>query len=464
MKINNLCTFSLIASIVFQSCTSTDEKQAAMKFDPIPVEYPVTLKNDSISDNYHGTIVADPFRWLEVDTAEDVKAWVEAQNKTTFGYLEKIPFREKIKNRLTDIFNYPRYSSPFRVGEYYFFYKNDGLQNQAVIYYQKGLDGTPEVFLDPNKMSEDGTAAVSLLGASKDNRFMAYSINMSGSDWQNIYVIEIATGRKLDDELKWVKFSGAAWKDDGFYYSRYDEPAKGSELSGKNEFHKVYYHKLGTPQSKDLLVFSDSKYPLRYYGSETTEDEQFLIISVSQGTDGTELYCKDLSAGQKDFTRIFEGFDDNANVINSYNGKLIVQTDKDAPNQRVIIIDPKNPSPDKWQTLVGEKSDLLQSVTTSGGKLFLSYLKDVTTNTFQFNMEGVQEREIEFPALGSAGGFGGKKDDSVVFYSFTSFVYPPTIYKYDIASGKSDLFRSSEVKFNPADYETKQVLDRKSVV
>ncbi|MFM7078847.1 MAG: prolyl oligopeptidase family serine peptidase, partial [Bacteroidota bacterium] len=437
--------------------TKKNEENADMQYPAIPVSYPETLADDSIKDNYHGTDVNDPFRWLENDTAADVKAWVEAQNKVTFDYLDKIPFRSQIKSRLTEIFNYPRYSSPFRVGEYYFFSKNDGLQNQAVVYFQKGLEGKPEVFLDPNTMSADGTAAISLLGASKDGKYMAYSTNMAGSDWQVIQVMEIATKTKMNDELKWVKFSGAAWKGDGFYYSRYDEPKKGQEYSGKNEFHKVYYHKIGTPQSADQLVYSDAKFPLRYYGAETTEDERFLIINVSQGTDGAELHVQDLSKGQKDFTMIFNGFEDNASVINNIGDKLCVQMDKDAPNQKIVLIDPANPDEKQWQTLVPEQKDLLQGAGTAGGKLFLSYLKDVTTKTFQYSLDGKMEREISFPTLGTASGFGGKVDDKVLFYSFTSFVYPPTVYKYEIASGKSEVFRSSEVKFNPEDYETKQV-------
>jgi prolyl oligopeptidase len=438
------------------SCSQNSEQEETA-FSPIEVSYPVTQKDTGITDDYHGTLVADPYRWLEYDTASNVAEWVTAQNKVTFGYLEKIPFRDKIKSRLTEVFNYPRYSSPFRVGDYYFFYKNDGLQNQAVIYYQKGLDGQPVVFLDPNKMSEDGTAAVSLLGASKDARFMAYAINQSGSDWQQINVIEIASLRKLDDELNWVKFSGAAWKGDGFYYSRYDAPPKGKEFSSKNEYHKIYYHRIGTPQSADELIYEDKKFPLRYYGAETTEDERFLIINVAQGTDGTELYCKNLSKGQKDFTLIFEGFDDNAGVINNDGDMLLVQTDRDAPNQKVVAIDPANPAKENWVTIIPETENLLQGAATAGGKLFVSYLKDVTTHTYQYDLKGKMEHEIQFPALGTASGFSGKVEDKIIFYSFTSFVYPPTIYKYDITSGKSEVFRKSEVKFNPEDYETKQV-------
>ena len=444
-------------ALLFASCGSGDKKETAQVFPPIPVTYPETFRDTTVFDDYHGTRVADPYRWLEFDTAANVEAWVTAQNEVTFGYLSKIPFREKIKARLTDIFNYPKYSSPFRVGEYYFFQKNDGLQNQAVIYYQKGLAGEPKVFLDPNKMSEDGTAAVSLLGASKDNKYMAYAINQSGSDWQQINIMEIETLKKLDDQLNWVKFSGAAWKGDGFYYSRYDEPVKGKEFSNKNEFHKVFYHKIGTPQSADQLVFEDRKFPLRYYGAQTTEDERYLIIYVSEGTDGTEMYCKDLNSNQKDFTMIFKGFEDNAAVINNVGDKLLVQTDKGAPNQKVVLLDPKNAAETAWQVVLAERAELLESASTAGGKLFATYLKDVTTRAYQYSLDGKNETEIKLPTLGTAGGFGGKMDDKEIFYTFTSFTYPPTIYKYDLASGKSDVFRKSEVKFNPDDYETKQV-------
>ncbi|MCB0849900.1 MAG: S9 family peptidase, partial [Bacteroidetes bacterium] len=324
------------------------------------LKYPETKKVDQ-KDNYFGTIVEDPYRWLEYDTAQDVKDWVTEENKVTFGYLEKIPYREKIKQRLTEIYNYPKYSSPFRAGDYYFFSKNDGLQNQSVIYYQKGMDGTPEVFIDPNKLSTDGTAAVTLLGFSKDKKYVAYAVNQSGSDWQTIQVMEVATKKLLDDKLEWVKFSGASWKNDGFYYSRYDAPPHGKELSQKNEYHKIYYHKLGDPQSKDQLIYENKNKPLRYYGAATTEDERFLLIYVSEGTDGTEIYCKDLDSGQKDFTMLFKGFDDNYMVLNNDGDKLLVQTDADAPNQRVILVDPKNPSKENWKDIIPEKKDLLQS-------------------------------------------------------------------------------------------------------
>ncbi|HEX5001508.1 MAG TPA: prolyl oligopeptidase family serine peptidase [Bacteroidia bacterium] len=444
-------------ALFLASCGNPKKEEANTGFPVIPVSYPETAKDTTVVDDYHGTRVADPYRWLEYDTAANVEAWVAAENKVTFDYLSAIPFREKIKARLTEIFNYPKYSSPFRVGEYYFFQKNDGLQNQSVIYYQKGLDGEPQVFLDPNTMSADGTAAITLLGESKDNKYMAYATNQSGSDWQQINVMEIATRKKLDDQLNWVKFSGAAWQGDGFYYSRYDEPVKGKEFSNKNEYHKICYHKIGTPQSADKLIYENKNFPLRYYGAQTTEDEHYLIIYVSEGTDGTELYCKDLKAGQKDFTMVFKGFDDNATVINNIGDKLIVQTDKGAPNQKVILLDPKHSEEASWETLLPEKDDLLQSVGTAGGKLYATYLKDVTTRAYQYDMSGKQEQEINLPTLGTASGFSGKMDDKELFYTFTSFTYPTTIYKYDIATGKSDVFRKSDVKFNPEDYETKQV-------
>ncbi|HRC16614.1 MAG TPA: prolyl oligopeptidase family serine peptidase [Bacteroidia bacterium] len=437
---------SIIISCKPATETATSEK----------LTYPVTAKSDQI-DDYFGVKVSDPYRWLENDTAEDVKKWVTEENKVTFGYLEKIPFRNKIKERLTDIFNYPKYSNPFRAGEYYFFSKNDGLQNQSVIYYQKGLDGKPEVFLDPNTMSSDGTAAVSLLGFSKDKKYVAYAINQSGSDWQTIYVMEVATKKLMSDKLDWVKFSGASWKDNGFYYARYDAPPKGKEFSQKNEYHKIYYHRLGDTQDKDVLVYENKNKPLRYYGASVTEDERFLIIYVSEGTDGTEMYYKDLQSNQKDFGLLFAGFEDNYSVINNIGDKLLVQTDAGAPNQRVVLVDPKNPKKENWKDVIPEKPELLESAATGGGKLFVSYLKDVTTHVYQYSLEGNLEHEIALPALGSAFGFSGDKDDALIFYTFTSFTYPPTIYKYNIASGKSDIWQKSDVKFNPDEYETKQV-------
>jgi prolyl oligopeptidase len=419
--------------------------------------YPKTEKVDQ-SDDYFGTKVNDPYRWLENDTAASVGKWVEAQNLVTNAYLEKIPYRQTIKKRLTEIMNYPRYSSPFRAGDYYIFSKNDGLQNQSVVYVQRGLNGEPKVLIDPNKLSEDGTAAISLTGISKDKKYLSYSLNRAGSDWQEIQVIEIATQRKLDDQLKWVKFSGTAWQGDGFYYSRYPEAVKGKELSNKNEHHKVYYHRLGESQDQDRLVYEDPANPLRLLNAQTTEDERFVILSVSEiGKDGSEVYYQDRKQGNQPFKLLLKGFEYERDVIENVGDQLLVKTNEDAPNNRLILVNPAQPQKVNWKTIVLEKPELLERAATAGGKLFASYLKDVTTRVYQMSLDGKVERTISLPALGTASGFGGNFDDKEVFYSFTSFAFPPTIYKYNIASGVSEVFRKSEVKFNPGDYVTKQV-------
>lgn len=418
--------------------------------------YPVTKKVDQV-DDYFGTKVADPYRWLEDDNAEDVKAWVTAENAVTFGYLDKIPFRPKIKARLTEIFNYPRYSSPFRVGEFYFFAKNDGLQNQSVYYVQKGLDGAPEVFIDPNALSPDGTVRVGILGPSMNDKYVAISRGEAGSDWSEIRVMDIATKTELPDRIMWNKFSGAAWQGDGFYYSGYDKPAAGEELQAKNEFQKVFYHKLGDPQEKDALVWEDKDHPLRYVGAGTTEDEKWLILGVSEGTSGSEVYVRDLTKKGAPFVMLVKGFEFDASPFEVVEGRFLVHTNVDAPNFRVVAIDPKNPAKENWQTVIPEKPEVLSGAGTAGGYLFCNYLKDANTKIYQHKLDGTLVREIELPALGTAGGFGGKRDEKILFYTFTSFTYPQTIYKFDPATGASEVFRASEVKFDPSAYETKQV-------
>jgi prolyl oligopeptidase len=421
-----------------------------------PVKYPITKKIKQI-DTYFGTLVSDPYRWLENDTTAETKEWVEAQNKVTFDYLSRIPYREKIKKRLTDLVNYARFSSPFRAGEYYFFWKNDGLQNQDVIYYQKDLDGLPEVFINPNKLSPDGTVSIDLIGFSKDRKYVATSLQRAGSDWQELHVMEIATRRELPDTVRWAKFTGAAWKDDGFYFSRYDAPAKGQELTQRNAYQKIYYHRLGDPQSKDRLVHEDKAHPLRYFNAQTTNDERFLILYISKGTDNWDVYCRDFKDKDPRFKPLFTGMSSKSSVVDNLDGRLIVHTNMDAPNFKVVLLDPKNPSKKNWHALVPEKQNVLESVQTAGGKLFANYLKDASTRVVQYDTTGAPEREIQLPAIGMARGFAGEKDDTVLFYAFTSFTFPSTIFRYNVGSGESTVYKKPGIKFKSENYETKQV-------
>ncbi|MBC7362488.1 MAG: S9 family peptidase [Candidatus Aminicenantes bacterium] len=418
--------------------------------------YPQTKKVDQV-DDYFGTKVADPYRWLEDDNSEETKKWVEEQNKVTFAFLEKIPYREKIRQRLKDIYNYPRMSQPIRAGEYYFFYKNDGLQNQSVIYIQKGLDGQPEVFIDPNQLSPDGTIRINLAGFSPDFRYVAISRSEAGSDWSEIRVMEIATRQELPDRIQWVKFSGASWYKDGFFYSGYDKPAPGEELKARNEYQKVFYHKLGQPQEKDVLVYEDKEHPLRYFNLGVTEDQKYAILEVSAGTSGNELYWRDLSQKNSSFKLLIPGFANDSEVIDNLGDKFLVRTNIDAPNYRLVLVDPKHPAKENWKDILSEKSEVLTAAVTAGGYLFGIYLQDAHTRVYQYTPEGNFIREVELPAIGTASGFGGWRDDKFIFYTFNSFNYPPTIYKYDLATGKSEIFARQEVKFNPEDFEVKQV-------
>lgn len=431
--------------------TTQNETQNPM----MELTYPET-KTVDVEDEYFGTKVKDEYRWLELDTAADVKEWVVEQNKVSFGYLEKIPYRKDIEKRYTELFNYPKLSSPFKVGDYYLFYKNDGLQNQSVIYIQEGLDGEPEVFLDPNQMSKDGTTAITISGVSKDKKYVTYNKSDAGSDWVEIHVMEVATKKKMPDVLTWVKFSGASWWKDGFFYSRYPAPEKGSELSGNNQFHSVYYHKLGTDQSEDKLVYEDKQNPNYYHFGGVTEDRKYFILYAQPGTDGFATYYKDLEA-DSDFIPLFEGFSNKSGVVKHLDGKFLVRTDIDAPNYRVIEVDLENPEKENWKDIIPETDNLLQSVSTGGGKLFADYLEKATTRIYQMDYDGSNKKAIELPGLGSAGGFNGEENDKTLFYAFTSFTYPNTIFKFDVETGKSEQFYKAPLKFNPEDYVEKQV-------
>jgi prolyl oligopeptidase len=448
---NKILTLTLIFMLAFLPAC---QKQAGESQEQLT--YPVSKKIDHV-DDYFGTIVEDPYRWMEDDTSEEVKSWVEEQNVITFSYLEKIPFREKIRQRLTELYNYPKQSSPRKAGERYFFNKNDGLQNQSVIYIQRGLDGEPEVFIDPNELSPDGTVRVGLTGFSKDNKYVTVSKSESGSDWRELRVMEIATKKELDDHLKWLKFAWASWYGDGFFYSGYDKPEEGRELTEANKFQKIFYHKLGDPQEKDALIYEDTKHPLRYKNVRLTEDKKFLFLNISEGTHGNELYYKEPAKKDMDFQPLFQGFEFDSYVIDNVGDKLLVNTNTDAPNYKIILMDPKNPGKENWLTIIPEQPEVLNSASTAGNSLFCTYLKDASTHVFQYDLSGNLVREIQLPALGTARGFGGKREDKILFYTFTSFTSPQTIYKYEIANGNSEVFHKTEVPINPEDYMAKQV-------
>ena len=421
------------------------------------ITYPETKKVDTI-DNYHGTQIADPYRWLEDDHSPATKAWVDAQNKVTENYLSNIPFRAEIRKRLEELWNYPKNGAPTKHGNYYYFFKNDGLQNQSILYRSATLGGAPEVFLDPNKLSAAGTTALGSMSFSKDGKHFAYLLSKAGSDWQEGFVMDVETRQLLSDKLEWVKFSGLSWKGNGFYYSRYDKPDEQNKLSQKNEFQKVYYHRLGDPQEKDELIYVDKEHPLRNAGVDVTEDERFLILSTSEGTSGRELWFRDLqNPAQKEFTLLVKGFANEPDVIDNDGDKLLVRTNHNAPNYKIVLIDPANPAEANWKVIVPEKKEALQGVGLAGGKLFLSYLKDASTRVYQYDYKGKLEHEVKLPGLGTASGFGSKKEDKEFFYTYTSFITPPAVYKYEVATGVSTLYNKAEVKFNPAEYETKQV-------
>ena len=422
------------------------------------LQYPTTKKGETVED-YHGTKVADPYRWLEDDNSEETKAWVQAQNKVTFDYLATLPQRDKIKKRLEELWNYPRYSSPSKKNEYYYFYKNDGLQNQAVLYRQKGLNGKPEEFLNPNTLNKEGIAALGSTSFSKSGKYFAYSVAVAGSDWQEGYIMETATKKMLTDKIRWIKFSGFSWKgDEGFYYSGYDQPDEKTKLSKQNQNHKVIFHKLGTDQSQDELIYQDKEHPLRYHGAGLTEDKRFLILQVSEGTSGAEIWYWDLQDPTQDkFNLLIKGFTTEPDVIDNYSSRLLVRTNDGAPNYKVVLIDPKNPGKENWKTIIPEKEEALQGVGTAGGYMFASYLKDASTKVYQYSYNGDMVREIKLPGIGSAGGFGGEKEDKEFFYTFSSFSTPPSIYRYNIATGESVLFRKTEVKIKTDDFVTEQV-------
>jgi prolyl oligopeptidase len=441
----------LLTAVLF-ACKQEPKKIA------IAVDYPETNKVETV-DTFFGTEVKDPYRWLEDDMSEETADWVKRQNVTTFGYLDKIPFRKELKERLESLWNYEKLGAPFKEGDYTYFYKNSGLQNQYVIYrYKTGDDpSSATIFLDPNTFKEDGTISLGGLSFSDDGKTAAYAISEGGSDWRKVLVMNTETKELIEDTIIDVKFSGLSWKgNEGFYYSSYDKP-KGSELSAKTDQHKLYFHKLGTPQSSDKLVYGGTAAEKhRYVGGYVTEDNKYLLVSASTSTSGNKLFIKDLDKPNSGFVTILDHTDSDTGLIENVGSKLYLSTNLDAPNKKIVTVDAANPSPENWVDFIPETEHVL-SPSSGGNYIFAEYMVDAVSKVFQYNLDGNLIREVELPGIGSVGGFGAKKEETELYYSFTNYVTPGSIYKFDIESGTSELYRKPEIDFNPDDYESKQV-------
>jgi len=445
-----------ICFLVFAFAISNLNAQIIERMEQPILAYPDT-KMEKVEDDYFGTKVQDPYRWLENENSKATKDWVIAQNKVTNFYLDRLASKELIANRLEELMNYPKVSSPIKAGDNYFFDKNNGLQNQSVIYIQKGREGEPKVFIDPNKVNPEGTTSISIASISDDNKYAVINRSDAGSDWSTFTIRDIATGRELDDKLSWIKFSSASWDTNGFYYSRYPEPNGGSEFSATNSNHMVYYHEIGTKQIEDKLIYENKSNPNLYHWTSVTEDNKYLILYAATGTNGYECYFMDLNHKENGFKALFTGFENKSSVVDHVNGMFLVHTDLDAPNYKLIAIDPNNSSPSNWKEVIPEKEHLLESVSSGGGKFYANYLEKACNRIYEMEYGSSTAVEIKLPGAGTVGGFSGKKDYQTLFYGYTSFNYPYTIFEYDIASGESKVFYKPELKFNPDDFESKQV-------
>ena len=426
----------------------------------MPIAYPRTETIHQV-DTYDTLQVSDPYRWLEDDRSPATEDWVRQQNAVAFAYLDQLPARAGFKARITQLLNYPRLSQPEQKGEWLLFSGNSGLQNQAVIFLQHCAEGEAQVLLDPNSMSADGTTRVGALVFDLAGQHIAYTLSQAGSDWQEIQVLHTATRQPLADVVRWVKVSDIAWHGDGFFYSRYPAPAlDSSEFSASNDDHQVFYHRLGTDQAADTLVFHDAEHAQRFHTLSTTEDERFALLYVSdrgQGKDGNALWCRDLAGNDRSFHPVWTEFDDQFTVINNTGGKLLVLTNRHAPNKRVVLVDPAHPDESNWVTVVPERPEPLEGASTGGGKLLLTYLKDVSSRAYVCSLSGAFEREVQLPGIGTAVGFGGEHDATSLFYTFTSFTTPAVVYQYNLLSGVSTLFRAPQLPFDPSQFESKQV-------
>ncbi|HEY6914487.1 MAG TPA: prolyl oligopeptidase family serine peptidase [Paludibacter sp.] len=426
-------------------------------FSEQKITYPNTFEGNTV-DTYFGVPVKEPYRWLENDTSAATSAWVKEQNKVTGNYLAQIPFRQDLKKRLTALTNYAKYSSPFKKNGQYFFYKNNGLQNQSALYRQKSLNSEAELLLDPNTFSTDGTVALANIAFSKNGKYLAYSIARSGSDWNEIFVLDVETRLLLSDHIKWSKSSEIYWQGNGFYYSAYDAPEAGKEYSVKNEYQKVYYHTVGQDQKQDKLIYEDKQHALRECYASLTGDEKLLFITITETTTGNSLLMKDLSKTDTQFTELAPGFDNDYKVIDLVNGKLYLLTNWKAPKNRLMEVDPANPTRENWKVIIPETENVLEEASIIGGKIVAEYMQDATNHLYGFDMTGKKLYEVQLPTLGSVTDLTGSNDDSEAFYVFTSFTFPPTIYLLDAAKNTSSIFYKTEVSFNSNDYVSKQAL------
>ena len=436
-----------------------DDSTSSAKAAGMKLNYPDSLRSDHV-DDYHGTKVPDPYRWLEDVDSPQTKSWVEAQNKVTFGFLEKIPSRQKIKERLTQLWDYERFGLPEKRGDRYFYTRNDGLQNQAVLYVADSLDAEPRVLLDPNKLSTDGTVALANWVPSEDGKLLAYGLAGAGSDWREWKVRDVATGKDLSDHLQWVKFSNASWATDGsgFYYSRYDEPKAGEQFTGVNYYQKLFFHRLGDSQDKDKLIYQRADQKEWGFDGKVTEDGHYLIISVWRGSETkNQVFYRDLKKPDAAVVELITGFDSEFEFVGNDGGKFWFATDFEAPLRRLVAVDIEQPERAKWQTVIPAVEDVLEGVSLVGDRFCALYLKDASSRIKVFDLTGKAERDVELPGLGSAEGFVGRRSDPETFYSFTSFADPSSIYRYDVSTGKNSVFRQPKLAFQPKDFETKQV-------
>lgn len=462
----NISKLLLLSAVLFiTSCNQKTSKMVEQKVTPketmkegtMALVYPETRKDLSVVEDYHGTKISDPYRWLEDDNSEETKDWVLRQNKTTASFLDKIPFRDKIKDRLTKLWDYEKIGSPFKEGDFYYFFKNDGLQNQSVLYRSKEIGGEADLVLDPNKLSDDGTSSLGGMSFNKEGTLMAYAVSEGGSDWRTAYILDVITGKKLEDKVEWIKFSGMSWRGNGFFYSRYPSPEENDELSGENQFHKIYYHTIGTDQSKDQLVIEDKENPNRNFYGSATEDEQFLIINPVESTSGNALYVMDLNSKRKDPIKIVDAFDNDFSVVDSEGRNLLVLTNKNAPNQKLIRINLDNPEEKNWKDVIPETTDKLQGISIVGGKVFANYIHNASTKIKVYDIKGTFIQDFKLPGIGNSGGISGKKKDKEGFFSFTSFTYPSTSFRLNTEDLSYEVYKKPNVDFNPADYKTEQI-------